>query len=194
MARSTLTLLFVLGTISTILLGANISNRMSPDTEVLSAQDSFPSPTTTPTRAPQPTQPVRTDQQPPAKNDVSLTTVDGTTTLTDRGCGVSIEFPDSFVRQKTGNAGSKIFTDPARPKEIIALVCQDTIPEPPVSEEDTESTTLADVPAMLYHDKQADGSPRDEIIARHPTRNHDVIIAGIGPGFDQAVSSFTFLQ
>ncbi len=194
MPRSTLTLLFVLGTISSILLGASISNSMSPDTEVLSAQDTIPSPTAVPTSAPQPTRPVRTGQQPQTKNDISLSTIDGITTVTDRDCGISIEFPDSFVRQKTGKAESKIFIDPVRPKEMIAVVCQDTIPEPPVSKEDTKPTTLADVPAMLYHDKQADGSPRDEIIARHPTRNHDIIIAGIGPGFDQAVSSFTFLQ
>lgn len=213
MARSTLTLLFVLGTISSFLVGINIGKKLPGDASVLSSQDiqqslstttHNPEPTTIPSPTPRPKRlsptPAAQTTNPPSReatarqSNTSLRTIDGITTLTDRDCGLSVRFPESFTRQKTGNANSKIFTDPQRPGEMIAIVCQDAIPEPPVSLGDTESTTLAGVSATLYHDQYPDGSPRDEIIARHPTMGHDIIIAGWGPAFDEAVSSFKFLK
>lgn len=205
MARGTLTLLFILGIISSLLLGITIGKKIPGDAQVLSSQDVIPSTSPLPSSSPTPTKTVsvptaRITRRPPIsprptkKTSASLKTTDGITTLTDRECGISVKFPESFVQQKIENANSKIFTDPDRPNEMIALVCQETIPEPPLPPENTESTILAGVAATLYHDQQRDGSPREEIIARHPTLNHDILIAGWGPAFDDAVSSFRFLQ
>ena len=96
--------------------------------------------------------------------------------------------------QKSRNNSSTIITDPDNPEAAIVTTCQSEIPKPPLPPEKIEDIVLDGVPARLYHDSSSkDGSPRDEVIVTHPVLNHEIIIAGFGPAFDQAVSSFKFL-
>lgn len=100
----------------------------------------------------------------------------GKTTVKDESCGFTI----SYVN------------DPSNP---VITTCQQDIPKPPLTPDKIEDITLDGVPAKLYHDASSkDGSPRDEVIVKHPTLNHEIILAGFGPSFNEAVASFKFLR
>ena len=78
--------------------------------------------------------------------------------------------------------------------EAIALACAEKIPIPPVKAENIESIIVDGQPATLYHDTNSDSSPRDEVIVKHPSRDEEVIIAGYGNNFQQALASFKFVE
>ncbi|MBI4990687.1 hypothetical protein HZB96_01175 [Candidatus Gottesmanbacteria bacterium] len=98
------------------------------------------------------------------------------------------------MRQKTENAQSVIFTDPDDPNAAIATTCAESIPRPPVTSDKIEAISLGGVAATLYHDKNQDGTPRDEIIVKNPNNGLEIIIAGTGVTFQKALSSFKFVQ
>lgn len=117
------------------------------------------------------------------------------TTYTDKTCGFSFSFPSSFIKTQTVNQQSTIITDPNDPDQAIAVTCAEEIPKPPLPDDKIEQITLDEIPATLYHDTNAkDGSPRIEVIVKHPTKNLEIIIAGYGTLFQQAVSSFRFIK
>ena len=116
-------------------------------------------------------------------------------TYTDDKCGFTISYKGSYLEQKTENYTSTIITDPQNPNQTIVSTCQDEIPKPPLPPEKIEDIVLDGVYAKLYHDASSkDGTPRDEVIIKHPTLNHEIIIAGFGPAFNMSIASFKFLN
>lgn len=194
MAKGTIILLFALGILASLLLGVNIGKRLERSFSKQSfdfAQDKQP--TTIPTAPPIPTVTVvLLEASPSAATTVPATK--GTSTFTDRTCGFTFSYPGSYLRQKTVNEQSVIFTDPNNPQSIIATTCASSIPRPPVEPSKIEAIILDNEAVTLFHDQNPDGTPRDEVIARHPTNGMEIIIAGYGPSFQNALSSFKFIK
>ena len=189
MPIKTITVIFILSIVATLLFGINIGKKLGK------SQYSQPSPpaaaspkvtrpaTVSPAFAPNPT----AETKLPSSSQSS-------STYSDKSCGFSITYQGSYMDQKSRNNSSTIITDPDNPEAAIVTTCQSEIPKPPLPPEKIEDIVLDGVPARLYHDASSkDGSPRDEVIVTHPVLNHEIIIAGFGPAFDQAVSSFKFL-
>lgn len=186
MAKGTLFTLIFLTIIATFLLGINIGKRLSISQPVVQT----PSPTLTQTPSPAliliPT--IAT------ASGVKISKTVSRSTYTDKTCGFSFSYPGSYIRQKSVNEQSLILTDPLDPDAAIAATCADTIPKPPLAPEKIESVTIDGVSATLYHDQDANGRPRDEIIVKHPKNGKELILAGFGPFFQEALSSFRFVQ
>ena len=184
MAKGTLFTLIFLTIIATFLLGINIGKKLSISQPVIQT----PSPTITQVPSPTltliPTIAITTG----AKKTTSRST------YTDKTCGFSFSYPGSYLRQKSVNEQSIILTDPSDPDAAIAATCADTIPKPPLSPEKIERVTIDGVSATLYHDQDANGRPRDEMIVKHPKNGKELILAGFGPTFQEALSSFRFVQ
>jgi len=183
MPKNTLIVIIFLSLLAALLLGINIGKRLAVSqylTQFAPSPTSLqPSPTDTPTPIPQSGLPAQT----------------GTSAYTDKSCGFTISYTGSYLEQKNENSASTIITDPDNPNATIVSTCQEEIPKPPLPPEKIISLTLDGVPAKLYHDASSrDGSPRDEVIVRHPTLNHEIIIAGFGPTFNDAVASFKFIR
>lgn len=116
-------------------------------------------------------------------------------TFTDEYCGFSLSYAGTYMNQNTNDGGSTISTDPDDPTAVIVTTCQQEIPKPPLPPEKIEDITIDGVNTKLYHDTNSrDGSPRDEVIVRHPTNGMDIIVAGFGPTYDEAISNFKFIR
>ena len=114
-------------------------------------------------------------------------------TYTDNTCGFSISYSGTYLEQKSENYKSTLITEKDDPDNPIVTTCQEEIPKPPLIPEKIEDIKLDGVPGKLYHDASAkDGKPRDEVIVKHPTRNHEIFIAGFGPASDEAIASIRF--
>ena len=114
---------------------------------------------------------------------------------TDQACGFTLTFASTYLNQQTINGTSTIITDPDNPSSGIVATCQEEIPRPPLLPERIEDIVIDSVGTKLYHDTSSkDGSPRDEVIVRHPTKNWDIIVAGYGATFDEAMANFKFLR
>ncbi|MCJ7739879.1 hypothetical protein MUP32_00995 [Candidatus Microgenomates bacterium] len=190
MVKNTALLLFFLCIVATLLIGINLGKKIgksevSNQQPVISNQPSVVSPTTT-------------KKEELSLSPTSMATTSATaetSTVTDQTCGFHLTFPGSYLRQKTENNQSQIFTNPDKPEEGVATACQEEIPKPPLTADKIESIILDGVAATLYHDQNAkDGTPRDEVIVKHPVKNIEIIIAGYGTIFQQALSSFKFLR
>ena len=195
MAKGTIVFIFFLAVLASLLFGINLGKQLGKSevaSTVISPTGNI-KPTLLPsfTPPPSPTPIVSITTSP---NTIPSSRKSGTTTFSDKTCGFEFSYPGSFIRQKTVNSQSVIFTDPDNPNITIAAACATSIPRPPVSSEKIEPITLGGVAAMLYHDQNSDGTPRDEIIAKHPTRELEIIIAGYGATFQSALSSFRFIQ
>lgn len=195
MAKGTTIFLFFLTIVATLLFGINIGKKLGKSESLSNLQPptSNLQPTISPTLTPKPT----ITLAPAIETSPSATViprVKGISTYTDQTCGFTFSYPGSFIRQKTVNSQSVIFTDPDNPNIAIATTCAKTIPRPPVSAEKIEAISLDGVAAMLYHDQNSDGTPRDEVIIKHPGNEMEIIIAGYGPIFQSALASFKFIK
>lgn len=179
MAKGTLIFLFFLTIFAALLFGINIGKKLvSQQSAIIITPSPSPSPVIIPAIS--------------ASPSAALKKSTSVTTYTDDRCGFSFSYPGSFINQKTINGQSTILTDPENPKSIIAATCASSIPRPPVSSEKIESIMLGNTAATLYHDQNQDGTPRDEVIVKHPTNGMEIIIAGYGEYFQQALASFKF--
>lgn len=183
MARGTVIFLFILAIIATLLFGINLGKKLGVSQSTIVITPS-PAPTITLTATP-------TLIATPS----AVIKKTGITTYTDSSCGFSFSYPGSFIAQKSVNGQTTILTDPDDSSQTLAATCAASIPRPPVSSDKIEAIMLDKVPATLYHDQNAqDGSPRDEIIVKHPTNGMEIILAGYGETFQQALTSFKFIQ
>jgi len=191
MAKGTLILFFLLSIIATLLLGINIGKKIGtnqplnsqPTTYNLQPTTIHPSPTLTniPT--------------PVATISAGISIKAGSTTIyNDATCGLKFSYPAIFTKQKAVSVKATILSDPQNPNSALAVSCDQKIPRPPVSSDKIENITLDGIGGLLYHDRNQDGTPRDEVIVKHPAKNLEIIIAGYGPTFQQVISSFRFLN
>lgn len=185
MAKGTVIFLFLLTIIATLLFGINIGKKIGPSPSAISNQQltitSTPSPTVTiaPTII--------------ATPSGTLKKSTGTTTYTDRTCGFSFSYPGSFIKQKSVNGQATILADPNDPNATTVATCDKILPRPPVSSDKIDSITLDKVAATLYHDQNQDGTPRDEVIVKHPANEMEIILAGYGDIFQKILTSFKFI-
>lgn len=194
MAKGTVILFLFLGILAVLLVGINIGKKIQV------SQSSNLQPTAynlqpssvlslSPSSTPIPAITIPTAITPAS----SKPKVKGTSVYRDKTCGLQLSFPSSFLSQKTENEQSVIFTDPDNPDDLLAIACAKSIPRPPVTADNIEIITLDKAAGMLYHDKNADGTPRDEVIIKNPNNNLEIIIAGYGETFRNALASFKFL-
>ncbi len=190
MVKNTALLLFFLCIVATLLIGINLGKKIGKNTDV----PNLPVPTNPPVSVSPTLIPTVQLNLPPTSSATTSANAE-TSTVTDQTCGFRLTFPSSYLKQKTENSQSQIFTNPDKPEEGVATACQEEIPKPPLTADKIESIILDGVAATLYHDQNAkDGTPRDEVIVKHPSKNLEVIIAGYGTIFRQALSSFKFIQ
>lgn len=126
-----------------------------------------------------------------AGSRTSTTATNGTSTFTDGTCGFRFSYKGSYINQQTRNESTVIYTEENNLKSVIIVTCLSSIPRPPVN--DKKEITIGGVLGTLYHDKNPDGSPRDEIIVKHPTNGMEIFLAGYGLTFNDILSSFSFL-
>jgi len=183
MAKGTIIFFFILTTVASLLLGINLGKKIANNQTTQQSNNLItPTPSLTITMTPT-----------PIASPSAAMKKTGTTTFTDSSCGFSFSYPGSFINQKSVNGQTTILTDPDDPLQTIAATCAATIPRPPVSSDKIEAIMLDKVAATLYHDKNSDGSARDEVIIKHPTNGMEIIIAGFGRAFQQVLSSFKFI-
>lgn len=190
MAKGTIILLFILFIIASLLLGINIGKKIGPsipETPVVNTQPTITNQQSTITLIPTPEVSATLSATPVKKTA-------GTSTFTDQTCGISFSYPGSYLKQKSTNGESTIFTDPGNPDTAIAVACAISIPRPPVLSDKIESITVAKIAATLYHDKTPNGDPRDEVIVKNPYNDMEVIIAGYGPTYQTILKNLQFIQ
>lgn len=190
MAKGTLFFLIILLLIATLLFGINVGKKLGISQSAINNQPTNQAPT-----------PPRIDYDPSVISPTQTATPSsvmkkstGITTYTDASCGFSFSYPGSFIKQKSVNQQTTILTDPDDSSSTIAATCAASIPRPPVSSDKIEAISLDKVAATLYHDQNEDGSPRNEVIVKHPTNGMEIILAGFGASFQQALASFKFVQ
>ncbi len=172
MPRNTFLVVTILAVFAALVVGVNIGKRLSnaPPPAGGSTSTAIPTPALTPT----PT------TAPPI-------------TYISKTCGVSFDYPPNFTKQEASGSSGVIFTDPDV-KTMIIFTCQKDIPRPPLAPGNIETIQIASMSAKLYHDTNAkDGTPIDKLIFRHPKNGLDVFFAGLGPLFQQAISSLKIL-
>lgn len=193
MAKGTIILIFVLSILAVFLLGIkvgqNIGNPKSQETANIQ-----PSINAVAILSPLPSLSL-TPFLPSTPSATPLIKITNVTTYTDKKCGFSFSYPSSFIREKSTNEGAVIYLNPDNPNDTIIATCLPQIPRPPLSADKIESIILDGQPATLYHDQsQKDGSPRDEIIVKHPKTEMEIIVAGFGAVFEKAISTFKFIR
>lgn len=190
MAKGTIIFFFSLSIFATLLFGINLGKKLVSN-QLPATSDQRP--TTIPSPSPTPTiyiSPILTSTPSAAMKKTT-----GKTTYTDNTCGFSFSYPGSFIKQKSVNQQATIITDPDDPTSIIAVTCAASIPRPPVTSDKIEAVMLDKVAATLYHDQnQQDGSPRDEVIVKHPANDMEIILAGYGSAFQQVLNTFKFIK
>lgn len=193
MAKGTLIILFLLAIIASLLIGINIGKKLTlslvsnPQLTTYNLQLS-PSPTTYNLQLT--ANPPTASSSPSASPKPRKTT--GTSTFQNSTCGFQFSYPGSYLKEKTVNTESIIFTDPDDPGSMIATTCAKTIPRPPVTADKIESIMMGGAPATLFHDQDKDKTPRDEVIVKHPKNGMEIIIAGFGESFQKVIASFRF--
>lgn len=196
MAKGTIIFLFILALVATLLFGINLGKKLGNNQLQTVNYPASPAGRQQPTPSLSPT-PSPTLIILPAKSaspSAVMKKNSATTTYTDTTCGFSFTYSGSYIKQKSTNQQATILTDPNDPTSTIAATCAATIPRPPVSSDKIEAITLDKVAATLYHDQDAkDGSPRDEVIVKHPKTGLEIILAGFGANFQQALTSFKFI-
>lgn len=191
MAKTTLALFFILALVATLLLGINIGKKIgfSQSDNNLQITPTLISPTATV----QPPTPPYEFLPPSVTSTGSKTNSSSKVTFTDKRCGFSLSYPGNFLKSETNNNLSVVFTHPDDSTIALAATCSEKIPIPPVSVENQETITIQGQTATLYHDKYPDNSPRDEVIVQHPSNGMEIIIAGYGATFQNALNSIRFL-
>lgn len=164
MARNTLLLVIFLAIIAALVVGVQIGRSINPSFS--------PSPTPqvslTPTVVPQTVVPYRNTY-----------------------CGFSFSYPSSLTLTP-GASGSAVLTGAG---ETILMACQTDIPRPPLVLDRIEEASIAGViDAKIYHDTSAqDGTPIDALILNNPNNGLDIFISGLGPTFNQIISTIQLL-
>lgn len=194
MAKRTVLFIFILCILTTLLFGFNLGKKFNSNPAITPSELS-PTPNLQPTiYNPSPTidlQPTITDSQSSIAPEIVSNS--GKSTYADKTCGFSVVFPSSSITTQTNN-GSTIISFPDRPAETIVTACLPEIPRPPLPPEKVETIKIGGISAFLYHDASAkDGTPRDEVIVRHPSNGKEIIIAGYGKLFEAAIASFKFI-
>lgn len=194
MAKGTAAFLYLLSLAAVFLLGINFGRNLS-----LTRSSASPSPTPvppSPTVTPTPTSYLSlTPTQAVSSVSAIKKTTGGNSTYTDRHCGFSFTYSGSYINSSTNNNQSTILLNPDNPADVIAATCAASIPRPPVTSDKIDSITVGGVPATLYHDQNSkDGSPRDEVIVKHPSNGLEIIVAGYGATFQSILSTFRFVQ
>lgn len=200
MAKGTIIFIFFLCILAALLVGINVGKKIPQQSNNLSfdkAQDKQPTtnnsqPTLSPSPLPSNT-PTPDTTTTPASPVISKPKIIGTSVYRDESCGFQLSFPSGYLSQKTENEQSIIFTNPDDPKDALIIVCAKTIPKPSVAAEKIEAVTMDKTAAILYHDLNPDGTPRDEVIIKNPEKGMEIIIAGYGKTFNTALSSFRFI-
>ncbi len=194
MAKGTVIFLFILSAIAFLLLGFNWGKTFNPNYSIpISPTTNNPQLTTYPTLSPTPQQPVE-EILPTIATESSKTTL-SKSTFTDKKCGFSFSYPGNYLKQKSVNGESSIFTNPDDEAEIIASACAQTLPRPPLSTDKIANIKIGGVMGKIYHDQNAkDGAPRDEVFVTHPTNSMEIIIAGYGKTYQAALVSFKFIK
>ncbi|OGG06308.1 hypothetical protein A3D05_01365 [Candidatus Gottesmanbacteria bacterium RIFCSPHIGHO2_02_FULL_40_24] len=198
MPKQTLAVILALTAVAALLIGINIGKKLGVS-QYLSQTAPTPAPLSDINEIPSPTVNFPT---PVTESIIDELTYEqdrdiksGSSSYTDKSCGFTLTYTGSYLEQNSQNGKSTIITNPDNPQETIITACQDEIPKPPLPPEKIENITLDGVLARLYHDTSSkDGSPRDEVIVTHPTLFHEIIIAGYGRTFNEAVTSFKFIR
>ena len=187
MHKNTFLLVTTLVFLASLLLGINIGKKLAkkeltiselalvPTSHLLSPTSQFTFPTSLPT-------------------SIESSQVSGITSYTDTQCAYSFSYPSSFISSKTETKQANIFADLDNPENYIATTCASQLPKPPLPSSKIEQIELDGIVASLYHDQNPDGSPRDEVIVKHPRNGMEIILAGFGVDFQNALSSFRFIQ
>ena len=190
MAKGTVIFLFVLAIFAALLLGINIGKNIGKNQSGLSAA---PVVTTLPSLTPALIPTIISTSAPSVYPTSKATS--GKSTYRNETCGFEFSYPGSYLSPKSVNGQSTIVTDPDNPSNTIAATCAAEIPKPPLPPEKIETITLDGVETTLYHDTSSkDGSPRDEVMAKHPTNEKEIIIAGFGPTFQSVLTYFKFIR
>lgn len=186
MAKGTAVFIFFLSIIAALLLGINIGKHLNVSGDkTVRIPTTFPVPTLTAAPTAIPTLP---------DNATPSGILQGSGLNTDPSCGISFSYPKSYTRQKSANGKSTIFVNSDNPDLSLAVACGKQLPRPDVSSDKIEAIMVAKVPATLYHDKNGDGTNRDEVIFKHPQTGMEIIIAGYGFAFNQVITSLKFLK
>jgi hypothetical protein len=192
MAKGTVIFLFILSGIAFLLIGFNWGKKYNPNSFVLPEPSPTPdklNPTLTPTPSFLP------EEVLPTIASESGKTTGSKSTYTDKKCGFSFSYPGSYLKQKSTNGQSSIFTNPDNEAEMIAVACEQTLPKPPLAQEKIANIKIGGIMGKIYHDQNAkDGTPRDEVFVTHPTNGMEIIIAGYGKTYQAALSSFKFMK
>jgi hypothetical protein len=163
-------LITFLAAFAALLVGVHLGKRLSPS--------SLQTATTTPT---------------PTASPESTTSA--TQLYTNTMCGFTLQVPTTLSFME-GASGSAFLINANNQNESIAIACQSDIPRPPLTLDKIETVILyneaktASAAAKLYHDASAkDGTPLDQFIFYHPTKDMDVFIAGFGKTFDTVIAT-----
>ncbi|MBI4036798.1 hypothetical protein HY386_02905 [Candidatus Daviesbacteria bacterium] len=164
MARNTLFLVVFLAIVAALVVGVQIGRTTNPQLSPTPA----PQTTAIPTPTPQANLP-----------------------YTNTYCGFSFTYPNSLTLTP-GASGSAVISDGS---ETILMACQTEIPRPPLISDRIEEASIAGVTdAKIYHDSSAnDGTPIDALIFNNPANGFDIFISGLGPAFNQVISSIQLL-
>lgn len=167
MPRNTFLLVSLLAVIASFLVGIRLGQRLNT---VSSVSIQTPTPT------------AETEPSPPSPAPPQRTPYDNT------ACGVSFTYPTSFTIEESSTGATLV--DPLGASNPIILTCQFDIPRPPVSTDKIDTLTVASISAQLYHTASAkDGASVDELIFRHPKTGLDIFVSGLGPVFQDIISS-----
>ena len=177
MARGTIIVLSFLAVIAVLLFGINLGKKLN-----------------TVSNLPQPTIIQTTQTTPTVKEEPTNLKETAISTFTDETCGYTFSYPNSYMKQKTANQKSVIYVDADNPEIYIAASCAANLPRPPVGNENKETIILDGETGTLYHDKDPNGNPRDDIFVKHPTNGMEIVIVGYGDPFNQVRSSFKFIK
>lgn len=181
MPKRAIALLVFLTIIATLLVGINIGKKLnlSQGSRLAGQTASSPSPFISPTLTPA----------------VATSLQEGISLYRDVNCGYEFKYQGSYKQYTNDGYNSIQISDPEGSLPDLVATCQAEIPKPPLAPEKIAAIVLDGVPTNLYHDaSQKDGSPRDEIIVKHPLKNLEIIIAGFGEYFNEATNSFKFIR
>src|SRR3989338_3813750 len=191
MPKNTLYLIIFLCVVASLLFGINIGKNLGFK-QYLSQNMPTPTPII---RQPSPTQTLTPIPTQTVISGDKISVGANQSVYTDRACGFTLTFASTYLNQQPVNGTSTIITDPDDPSSGIVATCQQEIPKPPLLPERIEDIVIDSVSSKLYHDVSSkDGTPRDEVIVRHPAKNWDIIVAGYGATFDEAMANFKFLR
>lgn len=110
------------------------------------------------------------------------------TPYTNRYCKISLSYPETMAVTEPATGSAK-FVDGS---DTIILVCQNDIPGIAVEDTNKETITIGSISGTLYHTATPkDGTPIDVFKITHPKTGMDVLISGIGSGFNAIINSLT---